>query len=143
MTGEFKVQSEALTKEGGVWEGERATILAGARDTLSDGLNQGYNFGYLANLAGLGKSHDQLIQDLVNALMEGEQIFGFFSAALANTALDYDGADDTAASSADQITSLLDDTCEAPSLPGGGGGGSRPVPLPTYPGDNGPETVYV
>lgn len=104
--GSFSVQSEELREESQEW-GTRVEALTAAKGLASNGLGQGYKFGFFANQAGLGDKHDQFIRKMVDALTYGEQTFDYLEAALASTANAYDGVDSTVAESVSDLKKRL------------------------------------
>jgi hypothetical protein len=104
--GSFEVQSRELRQEGQEWQTRKRAVQS-AHDLASHGIGRGYMFGYLANLAHLGAYHDTFIGDVTDAFADGVQTFDYLSAALTSAANAYDGADSTAAESADHLKGRL------------------------------------
>ena len=104
--GSFQVQSRELRQEGQEWQTRKQAVQE-AHDLAGHGLGKGYMFGYLANVAGLGGYHDTFISAITEAFADGVQTFDYMSAALTSAANAYDGADSTAAESADHLRNRL------------------------------------
>ena len=104
--GSFSVQSGELREESAEWR-TRKQHLREARELANNGLYQGYKFGFFGRAAGLSDRHDEFISAMVQAFHDGEDTFDFISAGLASTANAYDGADNTAAESAESLRERL------------------------------------
>lgn len=104
--GSFAVQSEELRHEGQEWQ-TRKQAVSDAKALAEHGAGKGYMFGALANVAGIGDHHDQFIEAITAALGDGVATFDYLSAALTSAANAYDGADQTAAESADHLRGRL------------------------------------
>lgn len=104
--GSFEVQSEALRTEGDEWAA-RADQLRAARDLVTQGSGQGYNFGAAGILAHLDQAHNDYIETVLTALSDGVQTFTFMRAALHSAANAYDGADETSAVSSAKLKKRL------------------------------------
>ena len=104
--GSFAVQSKELRQEGQEWQ-TRKQAVQDAHDLADNGAGKGYMFGYLANVAHLGEYHDHFISSITEAFADGVKTFDYMSAALESAANAYDGADSTAAESADHLRNRL------------------------------------
>jgi hypothetical protein len=104
--GSFAVQSRALRQEGVEWQ-TRKQAVQDAHDLADNGIGKGYMFGFLANVAHIGEYHDQFISAITEAFADGVATFDYMAAALDSAANAYDGADSTAAESANHLQNRL------------------------------------
>lgn len=104
--GSFAVQSRELRQEGREWQ-TRKQAVQDAHDLADNGIGKGYMFGFLANIAHIGEYHDQFISAITEAFADGVATFDYMSAALDSAANAYDGADSTAAESANHLRNRL------------------------------------
>lgn len=105
--GTFTVQSQKLREAADIWSDCAADTWRVYTD-IHPAEGQGSKFGILAGSSGVSDSFDTWIAAMCTATHTASKNFYYLKVALESTANGYDGADDTAATSAETLDRMID-----------------------------------
>ncbi|TNM40486.1 hypothetical protein FHP29_10590 [Nocardioides albidus] len=105
----FAVQSQNLRRQAAVWS-DRKDDVATVRAAISPGFGQGWKFGFMAGSAGVREMYDEWTSDMANCLTDAGYSFAYLDAALVSCANEYDDSDATAATSAQKLDKMIEES---------------------------------
>lgn len=107
--GSFAAQTESMRSQAAYWE-LRAGYADSGRDTISPGSGKGYQFGFLAGLAGVSSGYNTWMASMVQAATDAADTARWMQAAMNSAADAYDGADNTSAADLATLDAMIEES---------------------------------
>ncbi len=104
--GSFEAQTQSMRSQAQYWE-TRAGYADSGRDTISAGAGKGYQFGFLAGLAGVSEGYNTWMASMMRATQDAAHTARWMQAAMTSAADAYDGADSTTAADMADLDKMI------------------------------------